>query len=588
MKKSRLYKIAATVLIAQLLSVPSMSAMAESGLPELKPEFTTRSITDLSGAGVQTDSDNLIPDEDQSVPEIKPETESGTDPDTEKAEGTDPETDLEIDPETDPETDLEIVSDIPEEQLIPASGRAAVYEGGKGLEFASSSSARVEYTVDGDAMDSISFYMERDPATNQAELPEPVVLRFEQVAGEVDFGEIRVSAGIPKSPYGPSDGLNTNEITRVRIEPAFGYLKAGESLEFQVYFVDQAVADGKENVNNNGRMHFLTISGAGIEKDIPVYYGADGLYTEYSADSVGQYEGTPFRDVNTGAEYRLIGHVKLNEEDAPTLTIRHQFGVYADMTAGTDAQGNPIPLRISRLKLNPDGNFTFTNGSYERTPQMDEHGMITISIKFKEDVFKKIRRQAERDKKMLLNYVLLTDLVMEYNDGYLAGGNIDTLPLVYAVSYIPPSNNRPSGGGSGGGGGGGGGSSSGSGASVSGSVVGSGMAPRVTNASSEDIGWVQKDGFWYYMNAANMPVTDWLLGIDGRWYFLDAGGVMKTGWLALGGKWYFLNGDGTMAVGWVQGADGKWYYLNQDGSMAVNTTTPDGYAVDQDGVWQSV
>lgn len=581
MKKSRLYRIVATVLIAQLLSVPSISAMAESGLPELKPEFITRSITDLSAAGVQTDSDNLIPDEDQSVLETEP----GTD--------LEPETDAEIEPETDPEaeieedleTDMEIVSDILEEQVISASGRAASYKGGDGLEFASSSSARVEYTVDGDARDSISFYMERDPATNQAELPEPVVLRFEQVAGEVDFGEIRISAGIPKSPYGPSDGLNTNEITRVRIEPASGYLKAGESLEFQVYFVDQAVADGKENVNNNGRMHFLTISGAGIEKDIPVYYGADGLYTEYSADSVGQYEGTPFKDADTGAVYRLVGHVKLNEEDAPTLTIRHQFGVYTDMTAGTDAQGNPLPLRISRLKLNPDGNFTFTNGSYERTPQMDEHGMITISIKFKEDVFKKIRRQAERDKKMLLNYVLLTDLVMEYNDGYLAGGNIDTLPLVYAVSYIPPSNNRPSGGG---GGGGGGGSSSGSGASVSGSVVGPGMAPRVTNASSEDIGWVQKDGLWYYMNAANAPVTDWLLGMDGRWYFLDEAGVMKTGWLSLGGKWYFLNGDGAMAIGWVQGADGKWYYLNQDGSMAVNTTTPDGYAVDQDGVWQSV
>ena len=169
------------------------------------------------------------------------------------------------------------VSDILEEQVISASGRAASYKGGDGLEFASSSSARVEYTVDGDARDSISFYMERDPATNQADLPEPVVLRFEQVAGEVDFGEIRVSAGIPKSPYGPSDGLNTNEITRVRIEPASGYLKAGESLEFQVYFVDQAVADGKENVNNNGRMHFLTISGAGIEKDIPCL-----LYTSQS------------------------------------------------------------------------------------------------------------------------------------------------------------------------------------------------------------------------------------------------------------------------------------------------------------------
>lgn len=452
-----------------------------------------------------------------------------------------------------------------------------------GIELASSSSARAVYTIDGEAKDSISFYMKRDYRTNRAELPEPVVLRFEQAEGEEDFGRIQVRAGVPSSPYGPSDGLNTEEITRVRIEPEDGYLSSGGMLEFKVYFVDQAVADGKESVNNNGEMHFLTVSGGGAEKRIPVYYGADGLYSIYNAVSGIYYDGSDFTDEASGNVFRLVGHVKLNEEEAPTITIRHYFGIYADMTAGTDDQGNPIPLRIARLKLNPDGNFTFSNGAYEEIPTMDEYGLVKISIRFKDDVFKRLKREAERDRKMVLRYVVLKDLVMEYNDGYLAGGTEDPLPLVYAVSYIPTADKRPSGGG----GGGGGGSSSGPSSGISGSVTGPGMTPRVTNASAGDIGWVQKDGVWYYMDGSNRPLTDWLLAADGRWYFLGMEGAMKTGWLSLGGKWYFLNGDGAMAVGWVQGEGGRWYYLQQDGSMAVSTTTPDGYTVDQDGVWSS-
>ena len=31
--------------------------------------------------------------------------------------------------------------------------------------------------------------------------------------------------------------------------------------------------------------------------------------------------------------------------------------------------------------------------------------------------------------------------------------------------------------------------------------------------------------------------------------------------------------------------DGKWYYLNEDGWMLKDTTTPDGFYVDADGVW---
>lgn len=44
-----------------------------------------------------------------------------------------------------------------------------------------------------------------------------------------------------------------------------------------------------------------------------------------------------------------------------------------------------------------------------------------------------------------------------------------------------------------------------------------------------------------------------------------------------------------MMTGWNQ-IDGKWYYFSmeegsENGMLLKNTTTPDGYKVDADGVW---
>ena len=59
------------------------------------------------------------------------------------------------------------------------------------------------------------------------------------------------------------------------------------------------------------------------------------------------------------------------------------------------------------------------------------------------------------------------------------------------------------------------------------------------------------------------------------------GGVVYNGQ-----DWYFFNGGGHMVKDqWVEWK-GKWYYLSSDGKMAFDTITPDGYRVDQDGVWQ--
>ena len=51
--------------------------------------------------------------------------------------------------------------------------------------------------------------------------------------------------------------------------------------------------------------------------------------------------------------------------------------------------------------------------------------------------------------------------------------------------------------------------------------------------------------------------------IGGVWYFFDENAYCKTN------TWVFWNG--------------KWYYLDVNGAMLVNTTTPDGKQVGEDG-----
>lgn len=535
-----------TIIMAALMPVSAFADVAKAELPGLREAFVTRSITDLTGQGVDISSGGNTSDDGS---------EAGND----------------NIPGEDEILDQDEILD--EEELLEATARTSDRRTVGGVVIASDSSARAEYLIDGQEKDSISFFVKRD-GTNEVIEPDLVVLSITQTAGLEAFGEIEVKVGVPGNP---EDGLKDKiEI----IPPDSTYLEPGKTLEFGIKFVvSDEMRAGEENIYNDGTKNFITISGRGAVKHVPVYYGIDGLYSAYSTEWCYMYDGAPFTDTESGIEYRLVGHIKLNDTKPEVFTIRHQFGVFGNMT-GVDSEGNVVPLEITRAKLNPKGNFVFADGSTEMVLR-EEGGLISIPIILKENVFKKWKKDAAAKNDMKLSYMLLVDLVIEYNDGYLSGGQMSSLPLVYAVSYIPPTSEPETGGSSGSGGSGGG-----SGTTSTGTVQGGPAAtPRMTYAASDDVGWVQKDGVWYYMDASNAPVKDWLLGPDGRWYFLGADGVMKTGWMQLGGTWYFLNADGAMANGWVQGADGKWYYLQMDGKMAVDMTTPDGYYVDQDGVW---
>ena len=81
----------------------------------------------------------------------------------------------------------------------------------------------------------------------------------------------------------------------------------------------------------------------------------------------------------------------------------------------------------------------------------------------------------------------------------------------------------------------------------------------------------------------NVPIT-----VD-DYYFLGNDGTMLTGWLTdANNKTYYLGTEtwniGRMARGWEKIGD-KYYYFNTDGLLVTNSTTPDGYKLDETGAW---
>lgn len=79
---------------------------------------------------------------------------------------------------------------------------------------------------------------------------------------------------------------------------------------------------------------------------------------------------------------------------------------------------------------------------------------------------------------------------------------------------------------------------------------------------------------WYHFNADGYITTGWFTDTDGHIYYLNP---VSNGFM------------GAMVTGWQQ-IDGIWYYFHTEadghrGMLYVNTTTPDGYLVDEKGQW---
>lgn len=90
-----------------------------------------------------------------------------------------------------------------------------------------------------------------------------------------------------------------------------------------------------------------------------------------------------------------------------------------------------------------------------------------------------------------------------------------------------------------------------------------------TSAENVEVSRVVKDG--------------WILE-NGKWYYFENDIMVKNKWLNLNDKWYYLTEDGSMlSIGWHE-VGGQSYYFGSNGTLYVNTTTPDGVKVDQDGI----
>lgn len=102
------------------------------------------------------------------------------------------------------------------------------------------------------------------------------------------------------------------------------------------------------------------------------------------------------------------------------------------------------------------------------------------------------------------------------------------------------------------------------------------------------LGWNQNaTGWWYCTDVANYKyyTSSWQQ-IDGEWYYFNASGyALASAWFLDKSIWYYLKENCKMAKSeWIK-VDGKWYCFNASGGLYVDTTTPDGYAVDSNGAW---
>ena len=79
--------------------------------------------------------------------------------------------------------------------------------------------------------------------------------------------------------------------------------------------------------------------------------------------------------------------------------------------------------------------------------------------------------------------------------------------------------------------------------------------------------------------------------VNGNWWAFDESGYIKTGWMRDEdyNGWFYLDPEHGMQTGWVL-IDGKWNYFHptsdgRKGILYVGRLTPDGYYVDENGVW---
>lgn len=97
--------------------------------------------------------------------------------------------------------------------------------------------------------------------------------------------------------------------------------------------------------------------------------------------------------------------------------------------------------------------------------------------------------------------------------------------------------------------------------------------------------WMKDSKGWYFLNSdGSRPSSQWLT-INNEDYYFQPDGYMAEGWQQVNGSWYYLRSSGRLAKSYWVNSGGNYYYVGENGVMLTNTTTPDGFWVNADGVW---
>lgn len=132
-----------------------------------------------------------------------------------------------------------------------------------------------------------------------------------------------------------------------------------------------------------------------------------------------------------------------------------------------------------------------------------------------------------------------------------------------------------------------GGNSGGSGASGPAGNSGQTPASGTGLTGQASAGWVQDSQGWYYIKADGTRASGEWQTINGREYWFDDNAYMAVGFRQFSnGDWYYFKENSGMAKNcWIED-QGDWFYLGADGVLLRNTRTPDGYPVDENGIWR--
>ncbi len=87
-------------------------------------------------------------------------------------------------------------------------------------------------------------------------------------------------------------------------------------------------------------------------------------------------------------------------------------------------------------------------------------------------------------------------------------------------------------------------------------------------------GWVQQNGYYYYLDETGNPISGWMEDGENHYYF-GYNSAMVTGWQEIDGQHYYFGGNGVMRTGW-QEIEGQMRYFHDTGIPAQGWELVDG------------